>query len=142
MRGPAGSLSLKLSDTRFYESQIRARLGTTAQLCKAGILQVRTAEAHHLFDHRGSRKVNIRLAEKENSNSHGAKSVHQIISMIQLIRASRLSFKLSLWLRLITCSIVLEAAKHFNLRNTDTSRQLVKSGHITSNQKSGPSTSI
>ena len=29
--GPRRSLSLKLSDTRVYEPQIRARLGTTAQ---------------------------------------------------------------------------------------------------------------
>ena len=28
--GPSRSLSLKLSDTRVYEPQIRARLGTTA----------------------------------------------------------------------------------------------------------------
>jgi len=32
--GPRRSLSLKLSDTRVYEPQIRARLGTTAHLCK------------------------------------------------------------------------------------------------------------
>jgi len=31
---PRRSLSLKLSDTRVYEPQIRARLGTTAHLCK------------------------------------------------------------------------------------------------------------
>ena len=30
--GPRRSLSLKLSDTRVYEPQIRARLGTTAHL--------------------------------------------------------------------------------------------------------------
>ena len=32
---PRRSLSLKLSDTRVYEPQIRARLGNTAHLCKA-----------------------------------------------------------------------------------------------------------
>jgi len=32
--GPRRSLSLKLSDTRVYEPQIRARLGTTAHFCK------------------------------------------------------------------------------------------------------------
>ena len=32
--GPRRSLSLKLSDRRVYEPQIRARLGTTAHLCK------------------------------------------------------------------------------------------------------------
>ena len=32
--GPRRSLSLKLSDTRVYEPQIRARLGTTAHFCR------------------------------------------------------------------------------------------------------------
>jgi len=32
--GPKRSLSLKLSDTRVYEPQIRARLGTTAHFCE------------------------------------------------------------------------------------------------------------
>ena len=32
--GPARSLSLKLSDTRVYEPQVRARLGTTAHFCR------------------------------------------------------------------------------------------------------------
>ena len=31
--GPRRSFSLKLSDTRDYEPQIRARLGTTAHFC-------------------------------------------------------------------------------------------------------------
>ena len=42
------------------------------------------------------RKVDVRLPEKENSNSHGATSVHQIISMIKWIRTSKLSIKNSL----------------------------------------------
>ena len=32
--GPTRSLSLKLSDTRVYEPQIRARLGTTTHFCE------------------------------------------------------------------------------------------------------------
>ena len=32
--GPRRSLRLKLSDTRVYEPQIRARLGTTAHFCE------------------------------------------------------------------------------------------------------------
>jgi len=32
-------LSLQLSDTRVYEPQIRARLGTTAHLCKVVVLK-------------------------------------------------------------------------------------------------------
>jgi len=42
------------------------------------------------------RKVDIRLPGKGNSTSHGARPVHQIISMKQWIRTSRLSIKNSL----------------------------------------------
>jgi hypothetical protein len=41
----------------------------------------------------GSRKVDVRLPEKGNSNSHGARPVHLIISLIKWIRTSRLSIK-------------------------------------------------
>ena len=41
------------------------------------------------------RKVDIRLSGKVNSNSHGARPVHQSISMIKWIRTSRLSMKTS-----------------------------------------------
>ena len=40
-----------------------------------------------------SRKVDVRLPGKENSNSHGARPVHLIITMIKWIRTSRLSIK-------------------------------------------------
>jgi len=39
------------------------------------------------------RKVDIRLPGKGNSNSHGARPDHQIISMIKWIRTSVLSIK-------------------------------------------------
>ena len=39
--GPGRSLSLKLSDARVYEPQIRARLGTTAHLCEVVDLKSR-----------------------------------------------------------------------------------------------------
>ena len=39
--GPRRSLSLKLSDTRVYEPQIRARLGTTAHFCEVVVLKLR-----------------------------------------------------------------------------------------------------
>jgi len=42
--GPRRSLSLKLGDTRVYEPQIRARLGTTANFCE---VVVGTMEAAH-----------------------------------------------------------------------------------------------
>jgi len=35
-------LSLKLSDTRVYEPQIRARLGTTAHFCEVVVLETNT----------------------------------------------------------------------------------------------------
>ena len=41
--GPIRSLSLKLSDTRVYEPQIRARLGTTG-----GTLVAKSTEIHIL----------------------------------------------------------------------------------------------
>ena len=41
-------------------------------------------------------KVWIRLAGEGNSNSHGARPVHQIISMMKRIRTSRLSIEKSL----------------------------------------------
>jgi len=39
--GPRRSSSLKLSDTRVYEPQIRARLGTTTHFCEAVVLKLR-----------------------------------------------------------------------------------------------------
>ena len=39
------------------------------------------------------RKVDVRLPGKGNSNSHGARPVHQIIKMIQWIRTSGLSIE-------------------------------------------------
>jgi len=41
-------------------------------------------------------KVDVRLPGKGNSNSHGARPVHQIISMTKWIRTSKLSIKNSL----------------------------------------------
>jgi len=38
--GPRRSLSPKLSDTRVYEPQIRARLGTTAHFCRVVVLSL------------------------------------------------------------------------------------------------------
>jgi len=43
-----------------------------------------------------SMKVDIRLPEKGNSKSHGARPVHLIITMIKWIRTRRLSIKNSL----------------------------------------------
>ena len=46
--GPGRSLSLKLSDTRVYEHQIRARLGTTAYCCKVVVLLLAGSERRAL----------------------------------------------------------------------------------------------
>jgi len=40
--GPGRSLILKLSDTRVYEPQIRARLGTASHFCEVVVLKLRT----------------------------------------------------------------------------------------------------
>ena len=42
---------------------------------------------------RPARKVDVRLHGKENSNSHGARPVHQTITMLKWIRTRRLSMK-------------------------------------------------
>ena len=42
--GPGRSLSLKMSDTRVYEPQIRARLGTAAHFCRVVVLKLRTVQ--------------------------------------------------------------------------------------------------
>ena len=44
-----------------------------------------------------ARKVDVRLPGKGNSNSHGARPVHLIITMIKWIRTSRLLIKYSLF---------------------------------------------
>ena len=49
----------------------------------------------------GSRKVNLRLPGKGNSNSHDARPVHLIITMIKWIRTSRLTIKNSLFLQVV-----------------------------------------
>ena len=46
--------------------------------------------------HPETRKVDVRLPRKGNSNSHGARPVHLIITMVKWIRTSRLSIKKSL----------------------------------------------
>ena len=43
-----------------------------------------------------ARKVDVRLPGEGNSNSHGARPIHLIITMIKWIRTSRLSIKNSL----------------------------------------------
>ena len=56
----------------------------------------RSQLVQHLRRHLPIRKVDVRLPGKGNSNSHGARPVHLIITMIKWIRTSRLSIKNSL----------------------------------------------
>ena len=42
-----------------------------------------------------TKKVDVRLPEKQNPNSHGARPVHLIIMMTEWIRTSRLAIKKS-----------------------------------------------
>ena len=74
-----------------------------------------------------TRKVYVRLPGKGNSNSHGARPVHLIISMIKLIRTNMLSIKDSLSLagsrrwRWCASATPLRRATHFRCPpNTDT----------------------
>ena len=59
----------------------------------------------------GHKKVDIRLPGKGNSNSHGARPVHLIITMIKWIRTSRLSIKNSLSPRKGGVSVYVGSAK-------------------------------
>ena len=52
--GPRRSLRLKLSDTRVYEPQIRARLGTTAHFCEVVVLKLRAIQLKHTPSWAGS----------------------------------------------------------------------------------------
>jgi len=45
-----------------------------------------------------TRKVDVSIPGKGNSNTHGARPVHLIISMIKWIRTSELSIQNSLWI--------------------------------------------
>ena len=69
-----------------------------------------------------SRKVDIRLPGTGDSNSHGARPVHLIISMIKWIRTGRLSIKKSLWeglSHLFVVGVVLNVAVHERLVRLD-----------------------
>ena len=65
--------------------------------CKPAPLHVSKRTTHRsTSDAHVTRKVDVRLPGKGNSNSHGARPVHLIITMIRCIRTSRLSIKNSL----------------------------------------------
>ena len=75
---------------------------TRRQFLAGEVRMVVKARARHRGVERGqlfgtiTRKVDVRLPGKGNSNSHGARPVHLIITMIKWIRTTRLSIKKSL----------------------------------------------
>ena len=58
------------------------------------------------------RKVDVRLPGTRNSNSHGARPVHQIISIIKWIQTSRLSIKKPLSATLPGCTRPVNRREH------------------------------
>ena len=60
---------------------------------------------------RGSRKVDVRLPGKGNSNFHGARPVHLIITMIEWIENSRLSMNDCLPIRLRAWGLDVRAGR-------------------------------
>jgi hypothetical protein len=79
---------------------MRALLGTASHFCEVVVLKLRTSTFLAKDTQRSRvvevRKVDIRLPGKGNLDSHGARPVHQIISMIKWIRTSRFSIRNSL----------------------------------------------
>jgi len=85
--GPRRSLSLKLSDERVYEPQIRARLGTAAHLCEvvtgASFLSPKSCAVNRNPETRNTRRLipnqnpktnpqsGTRLAERRRGNRSG-----------------------------------------------------------------------
>ena len=97
--GPRRSLSLKLSDTRVYEPQTRAWNPVTPKpACRVACVGVASPRMQRFTPSYcgGCSKVDIKLPGKGNSNSHGARPVHLIITMIQWIRTCRMSIQNSL----------------------------------------------
>ena len=99
--------SLELSDTKVYEPYTRALLGAASHFCEVVVLKFeavdRATRPPNLCPQTpqpqtltAARKVDVRLHGKGNSNSHGARPVHLIITMIKWIRTSRLSLKRTL----------------------------------------------
>jgi len=67
-------LRLELSDTKVYETQIRALLGTASHFCEVVVLKLRTVGGRSVF------------REHARPNSHGVRPDHLIIMMIKWIR--------------------------------------------------------
>ena len=79
--------------SRTFALKTRPESGLDCLICAIVARQRPAAEPLGLAGHR---KVDIRLPGRGNSNPHGARPVHQIISMIKWMRTSRLSINHSL----------------------------------------------
>ena len=66
-------------------------LGDHARAPAAQVPLLSRVLPHHRICHNLSRKVDIRLPGAGNSNSHGARLVHQIVSMMKWIRTTLLA---------------------------------------------------
>jgi len=93
----AGSY-LKLIDF-VYHSTLGLRVITKKGRSPAGVGRRRDGPVRLAVDL--FRKVDVRLPGQGNSNSHGARTVHLIITMIKWIWTSRLSIKNSLSVDLV-----------------------------------------
>jgi hypothetical protein len=80
--------SVRYGNERFDLARVRLKPGRNP-------LAHRNRQWGRMFGHR-TRKLDVRLPGKNNSNFHGARPVHLIIKMIKSIRTSRLSIKNSL----------------------------------------------
>ena len=90
---PPDTPATTLSDTAGRAVRARTRWSRTSppRAIKSSVCGVRPIRKVILHD--------VRLPGKGNANSHGARPVHPIISMVRWIRTSRLSIKNSLSLR-------------------------------------------
>ena len=77
--GPRRSLSLKLSDTRVYEPQTRARLDTTTHFCGVVVLKLTVGQSETpLLCRRGfARAPNVHRAESLNSEHFALSTSHK-----------------------------------------------------------------
>jgi len=82
------------TETKVESGTSQSKSGTSVNLSNKGLQTNFWDRAGGIETH--SRKADVRLPGKGNSNSHGARPVHLIITMIKWTRTSRLSIKNSL----------------------------------------------
>ena len=116
-RQPTGPNPLDHRDDRVVTARPTRRGLTILEVCLTTLARGNYREAHEeqRLERRDPAETAEQLAPREtrhptgNSNSHGARPVHQIISMLKWIRISKLSIKNSLslggrlWTRRTSC---------------------------------------